>query len=109
MVTFTCEVTIHENVDTPVIFNLTWTRVFHNEKADLIVNFSTEMLTSDAKKTVMKKLVLTDLTSQDNGVHCSGVVSSANSFIQGNENMYQNTISVIGESLYVSVSICGVQ
>ncbi len=100
-VTFTCEVTIHDNVDTPVILNLTWTRVFHNGGAaviDVPINGTTRIVETD--------LLLNDLTSQDKGVQCSGVVSSASSFILESMNMNNNDIVVAGKCLHACVHVC---
>ncbi len=96
MVTFTCHVTIDDNVDTSVTLNLTWTRVFHDRETE-IINITTETI-NGSNKMVMKELLLTNLTSQDKMVECTGRVNSDGSFIQSSgERRDKSIISVIGE------------
>ncbi len=94
MVTFTCHVTIDDNVDTSVTLNLTWTRVFHNRETDIS---SESIPMSSTMRMVDRELLLSDLTSQDKTVLCRGEVSSANNFIIGNENIKESSLTVIGE------------
>ena len=94
MITFTCHVTIDDNVDTFIILNLTWTRVFHNGQTYI----STEAIPMNSTmRMVDRELLLSDLTSQDKTVLCRGKFSSANNFIIGNESMKEGNLTVIGE------------
>ncbi len=94
MVTFTCHVTIDDYVDTSVILNLTWTRVFHNGQTNML----TEAIPMNSTmRMVDRELLLSDLTSQDKTVLCRGEVSSTNNFLIGNESMEEDSLTVIGE------------
>ena len=99
VVTFTCKVSIHTNIDTPVSLSLTWTREVYDNKG----NTTTEVImVNSATKVIMRRWTFNDLSSKDERVTCDGELSSASSFIQGNSSMAEDTLSVAGELLFSS-------
>ncbi len=91
---FTCQVSIHEDIDTPVNLSLTWTRkVYSNED-----NTTTELIMVNTAKVIMRRWTFNDFSSKDQKVTCNATINSASSFIQGNSGVYEDTLSVAGES-----------
>ncbi len=94
IVTFTCQVSIHTNIDTPINLSLTWTReVDGNEK-----NTTNEVITvNSTTKTIERRWIFNDLTSKDKKVTCNGTINSASRFIRGNSTTIEDMLSVVGE------------
>ena len=93
-VTFTCQVSIHTNIDTPVNLSLTWTREVYGDED----NTTTEVImVNSTTKVIKRRSTYNDFSSKDQRVTCNGELSSANSFIQGNSSMAVDTLSVAGE------------
>ena len=93
VVTFTCQVSIHTNIDTPVSLSLTWTR----EDEDAL-NTTTEIFVVNSTiSTVKRSWTFNDFSSKDQRVTCNGTLSSASRFIEGNTSMAEDTLSVAGE------------
>ncbi len=93
VVTFTCQVSIQEDIDTPVSLNLTWTREVYNDEDDTTT--ATIMVNSTTKE-IMRSWTFNDFSSKDRRVTCNGTIISASSFIQGNSSMAEDTLSVAG-------------
>ncbi len=93
-VTFTCQVSIHTNIDTPISLSLTWTReVYSDEK-----NTTTEVImVNSTTKEIERSWTINDLTSKDQKVTCNGTINSASRFIQGNSSTIEETLSVVGK------------
>ncbi len=92
-VVFTCKVSINTNIVTPVNLSLTWTREVYDNKDDT----TTEVIIMNSiTSTVERSWTLDRLSSNDQRVICNGTISSASSFVQGNSDMYEDTLSVAG-------------
>ncbi len=96
VVTFTCQVSIQEEIDTPVSLNLTWTREVYSDEDDTTTE--TIMVNSTTKE-IMRRWTFNDFSSKDQRVTCNGTIISASSFIQGNSSMAEETLSVAGNLL----------
>ena len=93
VVTFTCQVSIHTNIDTPVTLSLTWTREVYSNEDDT----TTEVIVvNSTTKTIERSWTFNDFSSIDRRVTCNGTISSASSFIQGNTSTAEDTLSVAG-------------
>ncbi len=99
MVTFTCKLSIHEDIDTPVTLSLTWTREVYSDEADTTTEV---IMVNSTTKEIIRKWTYNDLSSMDQRVTCNGTISSASSFIQGNSITIEDTLSVAGELLFSS-------
>ena len=99
MVTFTCQLSIHEDIDTPVTLSLTWTREVYSDEADTTTEV---IMVNSTTKEIIRKWTYNDLSSMDQRVTCNGTISSASSFIQGNSITIEDTLSVAGELLFSS-------
>ncbi len=97
VVTFTCQVSIHANIDTPVTLSLTWTREVYNDEDET----TTEVFMVNSTTTqIMRSWTFNDLSSKDQRVICNGTISSARRFIQGNSSIYEDMLSVAGKLLF---------
>ncbi len=94
VVTFTCQVSIHTNIDTPINLSLAWTREVYSNEDDTTTEV---IMVNSATKIIERRWTFNDLTSKDQRVTCNGELSSANSFIQGISSMAVDTLSVAGE------------
>ncbi len=93
VVTFTCQVSIQEDIDTPVSLNLTWTREVYSDEDDT----TTEMImVNSTTKEIMRRWTFNDFSSKDQRMTCDGTIISASSFIQGNSSMAEDKLSVAG-------------
>ena len=97
MVTFTCQVSIHEDIDTPVSLSLTWTREVYSDEDDTTTEV---IMVNSTTKEIERRWTFNDLSSKDQRVTCNGTISSASSFIRGNSSMAEDTLSVAGELLF---------
>ncbi len=93
-VVFTCQVSIHTNIDTPVNLSLTWTREVYDNKDDTIIEVITMNSTTS---TVERSWTFTDLSSKDQRLTCNGGIRSASSYIQDNSRFHVHTLSVAGK------------
>ena len=92
-VTFTCQVSIHEDIDTPVNLSLTWTREVYSDED----NTTTEVIIMNSTtSTVERSWTLDSLSSNDQRVTCNGELSTSR-FIQGNRGIDEHMLSVVGE------------
>ena len=93
VVTFTCQVSIHEDIDTPVTLSLTWTREVYSDED----NTTTEVFVVNSTTTQKtRSWTFNDLSSKDQRVICNGTINSASRFIEGNTSMAEDTLSVAG-------------
>ena len=99
VVTFTCQVSVHKDIDTPVTLSLTWTREVYSDEDDTTTEV---IMVNSTTKTIERRWTFNDLSSKDQRVTCDGELSSASSFIQGNSSMAEDTLSVAGELLFSS-------
>ncbi len=99
VLTFTCQVSIHTNIDTTVTLSLTWTREVYSDEDDTTTEV---IMVNSATKTIERSWTLNDLTSKDQKVTCNGTINSASSFIQGNSITIEDMLSVAGELLFSS-------
>ncbi|XP_064386521.1 uncharacterized protein LOC135335055 isoform X2 [Halichondria panicea] len=91
-VTFTCQVSIPQSIDTPVSLSLTWSREVYS-----YLNTTTEVfVVNSTTNTIERSWTLNDLSSNDQRVTCNGTISSASRFIQSNSSIYEDTLSVAG-------------
>ncbi|XP_064386526.1 sushi, von Willebrand factor type A, EGF and pentraxin domain-containing protein 1-like isoform X2 [Halichondria panicea] len=91
-VTFTCQVSIHEDIDTPVNLSLTWTREVYSDED----NTTTEVIIMNSTtSTVERSWTLDSLSSNDQRVTCNGELSTSR-FIQGNRGIDEHMLSVVG-------------
>ncbi len=93
VVIFTCHMSIHTSIDTPVNLNLTWTREVYSDEDDTTTE--TIMVNSTTKE-IMRRWAFNDFSSKDQRVTCNGTISSASSFVQGNSGMAEDMLSVAG-------------
>ncbi len=94
VVTFTCQVSIHTNIDTPVSLSWTWTREVYSDEDDTTTEV---IMVNSTTKVIERRWTFNDFSSKDQRVTCNVEISSANSFIQGNRGMDENTLSVAGQ------------
>ncbi len=97
VVTFTCQVSIHTNIDTPVSLSLTWTREVYSDEDDTTTEV---IMVNNTTKTIKRRWTFNDFSSIDQRVTCNGTISSASSFIRGNSSMAEDTLSVAGKLLF---------
>ncbi len=97
MVTFTCQVSIHTNIDTPVTLSLTWTREVYSDENDTTTEV---IMVNSTTKVIERRWIYNDFSSKDQRVTCNGTISSASSFIQGSGSIYEDMLSVAGKSLF---------
>ncbi len=97
VVTFTCQVSIHTNIDTPVNLSLTWTREVYSDEDDTTTEVI--MVQNSTTKVIDRRWTYNDFSSKDQRVTCNAEISSASSFIQGNSSMVEDTLSVAGKLL----------
>ena len=97
MVTFTCQVSIHEDIDTPVSLSLTWTREVYSDEDDTTIEV---IMVNSTTKTIERNFTFNDFSSKDQKVTCNGTISSASSFIRGSSSTYEDTLSVAGRLLF---------
>ena len=93
---FTCQVQIHESVDTSVNVSMTWVREFHEQTENL---WFTEHIIVDSSRestpfNVVRDIIIDDLTSLDQRITCRSVVYP----------LVKNYISSSGESIQVITS-----
>ena len=98
VVTFTCQVSVHKDIDTPVTLSLTWTREVYNDENETTTEVF--MVNSTTTQIIMRNWTFNDLSSKDQRVICNGTISSASRFIQGNSSIYEDTLSVAGKLLF---------
>ncbi len=94
VVTFTCQVSIHEDIDTPINLSLTWTREVYRDEDDTTTEV---IMVNSTTKVIERRWTYNNLSSKDHRVTCNGTINSASSFIQGNSRMLENTLSVAGK------------
>ena len=73
-VTFTCQVEIHENVDSSLNVSLTWVREFHGQITENLTNYINSTYQSTA--IIFERQVTVSLSSLDWRVSCKSVVNS---------------------------------
>ncbi len=93
VVTFTCQVSIHTNIDTPVNLSLTWTRKVYSDEDETITEV---IMVNSTTKVIKSRWTFNNFSSRDRRVTCNGELSSASSFIRGNTSMAEDTLSVAG-------------
>ena len=94
VVTFTCQVSIHTNIDTPVSLSLTWTREIYSNEDDTTTEV---IMVNNTTKNIERRWTFDDFSSKDKKVTCNGTINSASSFIQGNSITIEDMLSVVGE------------
>ena len=74
VVTFTCQLSIHVNIDTPVTLSLTWTREVYSDEDDT----TTEVIVvNSTTKEIQRRWTFNDFSSKDQRATCNGTISSA--------------------------------
>ena len=98
VVTFTCQVSIHTSIDTPVNLSLTWNREVYSDEDDTTTEV---IMVNSTTKVIKRSWTYNDLTSKDQKVICNGTISSASRFIRGSGSMAEDTLFVAGELLFL--------
>ena len=96
VVTFTCQVSIHTNINTPVNLSLTWTREVYSDEDETTTEV---IIVNSTTKVIERRWTFNDLSSKDQRVTCNGSINSASRFIQRTSRMAEDKLSVAGKLL----------
>ena len=102
---FTCEVHIHESVNTNVNVSLTWIRGYHRHKTEnLTTKYIIIHITNESTPfSVTSKMIINDLSSLDQSISCKSVVYSLEEryILSSGESSQTITFDVTGRCLTV--------